>query len=67
MSDVDGTGGTLGIDDLEARWDIRYHVLNVSLPRRNPFNAGSGAGGGGGLGAGDNHKGPLIMRENTLF
>jgi hypothetical protein len=52
MSNVDGADGAIGIDHLEARWDMRYHVLNTGggLPRRNPFNAGTGAGGGGGLG-----------------
>jgi hypothetical protein len=36
----DSTGGALGIDHLEARWDITYHVLNAGgvLPRQNPFN-----------------------------
>jgi hypothetical protein len=38
MSNVHGTGGALGIDHLEARWDIRYHVLNIAAasPGRTP-------------------------------
>jgi hypothetical protein len=52
MSVVDGAGSALGIDHIDARWDIRYHVLNAGggLPRRNPFNTDSGVGGGGGPG-----------------
>jgi hypothetical protein len=38
MSDVDGASGPLGIDHLEARWDIMYHVLNAGggLPSGTP-------------------------------